>query len=291
MNENKGIYKIGKQGELRYNLRVKLAQNRGKAEQLLLKSAVSIILMLICMVIDFFNLSQIFNAFLYDAIVMQRLLTITAIIGIDCSVIYLGIVLKKKEQGFRVGKYTAGSLVAAFIVTFIANISLRIATKDLVLPDWSVATTSIFGEVGKSDTSSNLSLVYALFAGVMPLITSLVSFAVSYICYDPLKERVNKLEKEQVALEEEIGELESILKEYDSDEDFLERLIEDDDRKYQDVYDVIQEEGMYYCSYVRERLKEHLGNPTSNNALSRDNRGELLSILASPDTQGEKSVS
>ena len=279
MRTGREIYKVGKQGEVRFNLRTRLAKDRVRAEQLLLKSVVSLVLMVVCMVIDFFNLSQLFSAFLYDAIVMQRLLTITALIGIDCSVIYLGIVLKKKEQGFKVGRYTAGTLLSAFIVTFAANMTLRIATKDLVLPDWSVTSTSVFGEVQKSGTDNDLALIYALFAGVMPLITSLVSFAVSYLCYDPLREKVGKLEREQVAIEDEIGELESIMMEYESDEGYLERLKADDDKKYQNMKEIIQEQGMYYCSYVRERLKEHLGNPTSSNELSKDNRRELLNML------------
>ena len=278
-------YKVGKQGEVRFNLRSRLTNERGKAEQLLLKSAISILLMLICMVIDFFNLSQLFSSFLYDSVLMQRLLTITAIIGIDCSAIYLGIVLKKKEQGFEVGRYTAKALIAAFIVTFVVNMVLRIATKDLVLPDWSISTSSIFGEVSNTANNNDLALIYALFAGTMPLITSLVSFAVSYLCYDPLKERVSKLEKEQVALENEIGELESIMMEYEEDEDYLNRLKADDDKKYQDMRELIQEQGMYYCSYVRERLKEHLGNPTSSNELSKDNRIELLNMIEPMETR------
>ena len=87
---------------------------------------------------------------------------------------------------------------------------------------------------------------------------------------------MQKLRMEQVKLEDDIVKIEALLMEYDADSDYFARLLLEDEEKYRDTLEFIKEKMLHYCDYVRERLKEHLGDPVANNVLSQDNRGELL---------------
>ena len=70
------------------------------------------------------------------------------------------------------------------------------------------------------------------------------------------------------------------------DPNHLERLLKEDDQKYGNMLAMIRERTLLYCDYVRERLKEHLGDPASSNELSRDNREHLLMLLGTDKADG-----
>ena len=40
-----------------------------------------------------------------------------------------------------------------------------------------------------------------------------------------------------------------------------------------------REKAVTYCDYVRERIKEHLGDPASSNELSKDSRQKLVALF------------
>ena len=276
---NKSLYQIDRQGHLKFPLRAALTKKRAQNDSGWEHPAASVAIMAVCAVLDFVMFKQLFSAFLYDSVVVQMLSIIAMLIGFDLASVYLGIVLKKRQQGLNSSIIVAVFLGVAFIIALAGNVALRIAVKDLVLPDLSAATTSIFGQIEETDTSNELALLYAIFASVMPVITSLVSFGVSFQSAGPLTKRMQRLQGEQVAIEDAIVEIEAILMEYESDPDHFTRLLEEDEQKYQNMLEMLHEKTVLYCDYVRERIKEHLGDPTSNNALSQDNREELLTAL------------
>lgn len=273
------LYRIDNQGHLKFPLRMEILRNFEKSDSGWEHPVVLIIIMTICGLLDFVMFRQLFSSFLYDSKAVQMLSIIAMLIGFDVAPIYLGIVLKKRQQGLNSDVMAAVLFGFAFIIAFIANIILRIAVKDLVLPDLSLAMTSIMGETSGADTTNNLALTYALFASALPVITSLVSFGVSFHTLNPLRIRVRKLREEQIAIEDNIVEIEALLMEYEEDLDHFKRLLVEDEQKYQNMIEMLHEKTLFYCDYVRERLKEHLGNPTSSNELSKDNRTDLLSAL------------
>ncbi len=284
MNKAKGLlYYIDKQGHLQFSTSGILASDAESRESGWEHPAVSIVIMLICGVLDFVMFKQLFGSFLYDSVIIQMLSIIAMLIGFDLAPVYLGIVLKKRKQGINSSLMVAFMMIAAFLIAFIGNVVLRISVRDLVLPDYSNAITSTIGGVAQSDTRSNLSYLYALFASSMPVITSLVSFGVSFQSSNPLMERVSRLKKQQVDLEESIAEIEAILQEYRADPDYYQRLLEQDQLQYESLVNLIHEKSVLYCHYTRERIKEHLGEPASNNELSKDNRSELLRLFDDVD--------
>lgn len=279
---NAKLYKIDNQGHLKFPLRTEIVRNFGKADSIWEHPAVSIVIMVVCGLLDLVMFRQLFSSFLYDSKAVQILSIIAMLIGFDLAPILGGHVLKKRQQGLDSG----GMAVVyglAFMLAFTWNIVLRIQVKDMVLPDLSSAMTSILGGTSEVDTTNSLALVYALFASALPVITSLVSFGASFQSSNPLGKQVKKLREEQIAIEDDIVEIEALLMEYEEDLDHFKRLLEEDEQKYQNMIEMLHEKMVFYCDYVRERLKEHLGNPTSSNELSKDNRTSLLSALEDTD--------
>lgn len=280
---NERLYKIDNQGHLKFPLRAEIVRNFGKADSVWEHPAASVFIMTVCGLLDFVMFRQLFSSFLYDSKVVQMFSIIAMLIGFDVAPIYLGHVLKNRRQGLNSSVIAAVFYGTAFMVAFIANIILRIAVKDMVLPDLSLTMTSILGGTSETNTTNSLALIYALFASTMPVITSLVSFGVSFQSSNPLRKRVKKLREEQITIEDNIVEIEALLMEYEEDLDHFKRLLEEDEQKYQNMIEMLHEKTVFYCDYVRERLKEHLGNPTSSNELSKDNRMRLLSALEDTD--------
>ena len=281
------LYSIDSQGQLIFSRRKELAADFGKSDSIWEHPAASLIIMGLCALLDLIMFHQLFSSFLYDALFVRILSIIAMLIGFDVAPIYLGIVLKKKSQGFRTDRTVQAVLALAFAAALAANVILRVAVKDLVLPDYSSASTSVLGSVSAETGHNDLALVYALIVSVFPVITSLVSYAVSFHSSNPLKARIKKLKEEQVGLEDDIVELEAILTEYEGDGDYYGRLLHEDQRKYESMLAMIREKGCLFCHYVRECIKEHLGDSAATNELSKEIRSRLLAQFRDIDARIE----
>ncbi len=273
------LYNIDNQGNLRFSLRSSLNKEQAMPESKWEHGVIAVIIMFICAVPDFMSFLQVFNAIMSDSVLIRVTGIIAMLIGFDLAPILLGIVEKKRSQGLKSSKLARVVLIVAFITAFIWNTVLRIATRDIVLPNLSTNTISILENTASTNNPNALAMYYALFAASMPVITSFVSFAASFIASNPVKQHLNKLIAEQIELEDKIVELEAILLEYDSDPMYWERMLEDDEQKYNATLDQIHEQAMYYCDYVRERIKEHLGDPASSNELSKNTRPKLIRMF------------
>ena len=140
MNQPRKLYTVDEQGHIKFGLRPALARESGKPDSGWEHPVASIIIMCVCGVLDFIMFKQLFSSFLYDSVLVQMLSIIAMLIGFDLAPIYLGVVLKKQTQGFRVEKVVMGLFALAFMIAFICNLALRIAVRDLVLPDLSAMT-------------------------------------------------------------------------------------------------------------------------------------------------------
>ena len=238
---NTNLYNIDRQGHLMFSRRTELVKNYNKSDSGWEHPIASVAIMVICGILDFVMFKQLFSSFLYDSTPVLVLSIIAMLVGFDLAPIYAGIILKKRQQKINSSILAAAGMGLAFFIAFVANIALRIAVKDMVLPDLSSFTTSAFGEASETNTNSNIALLYALFASAMPVITSLVSFGVSFHSSNPLKARMQKLQKEQIAIEDDIVKLEAMLMEYEADPEHFSRLLEEDEQKYQNTLEMLHE--------------------------------------------------
>ena len=56
-------------------------------------------------------------------------------------------------------------------------------------------------------------------------------------------------------------------------------MVQDDEGKFQEMKKMQRALVLSYCDYVRQRLKEHLANPTAINALSEETCVAILERL------------
>jgi hypothetical protein len=151
--------------------------------------------------------------------------------------------------------------------------------KDVALPDLST-NTSLLGTVSTEKTSNPLALAFAVFAAVLPAVTSLCSFGISYSTSDPLGKDIEVLDKEVEMLEADLIQTGSVLAEYEADSEYYDRICRDDEARYKECIAFTCEKAMYYADYVRERIKEHLKeNPSGINELSKAQYERLIALL------------
>ena len=78
---------------------------------------------------------------------------------------------------------------------------------------------------------------------------------------------------------DEIRRIDAYISEYEADIDFAEHLKEDDEGKYREMQKYQKALVLSYADYVRQRLKEHIGDPTSTNVLSEETCVAILERL------------
>lgn len=279
MRKNNNLWAVNQQGGLEFGLRNELLKREYQVDSMWEHPVVAVAVMFVCATLDFVLFKQLFASFLYDHVLIQWFSIIGCLIGFDLAPIYLGILVRKKNQGYRISLLLLGLLILAFALAIAGNVWLRIEMRDLVLPAASSTGTSLFGSVAEEESVNPGAMPYAIFTAALPIVTSLVSFGISYITSNPLKNKLKNLHTSQVKLEDSIGQLKAILIEYEEDPDLTGRLTAEDDEQYATCLGLTREQAVAYCDYVRERIKEHLGDPAASNELSKDSRQALVSLF------------
>ena len=179
-NKKNNLWTLDRQGGLAFTLRSELAERENKADSLWEYPAVAVVVMLLCGTLDCVLFLQLFSSFLYDHVLIQFFSVIGCLVGFDLAPIYLGILMRKKNQSFRIPKFMPALLIFAFTMVIIGNVWLRIELRDLVLPASSSTGTSLFGTATQEAAVNPGALPYAIFAALLPIVASVVSFAISY---------------------------------------------------------------------------------------------------------------
>lgn len=280
MKNNNRLWKIGKDGQLIFDTCDEVTKRRSKPEIFWNHPIFLVIIISSCLLVDFFNFKQLFDSFLFDGPYARATGIIAFLIAYDAIPIWLGINLKKMDLGYRVNKIMIKIMIAVFILAFFANISMRIVTRDLVLPLTSdIFSGTINGDVNsinQGQTNEKLVIMYAIFGSIIPLITSLASGTISYAISNPLHNEKIALEKQNNLLNKKIEELNTVLEEYNNNEDYIKRLKFDDTKRYIANRDMISAHKGYLINYVHERIEEDQGNPTSTSILSKPSTKETF---------------
>ena len=286
--KNHLLWTIDQQGQLHFPLRSRIARDTDAAATTWEHPIALLAVMLLCAALDFIMFKQLFAAILYDAVWIQWFSILGLLICFDLAPIYLGLFLKKHRQGYAVDSRILWGLTAAFLAAFCGNVALRIVMRDVVLPDLTQTSTSVMGSV-QADTAagSSRAMAYALFAAFLPLGTSLVSFAISYLTANPLKSDLRRLRCEAVSAQEALSQTDATLAEYDAAEDHLLLLQQEEDQRYAAARAAIAEQMLLHCDYVRVRIKEHLADPAALNELSKPRHEELLQLSAHLEHQNK----
>ena len=103
-----------------------------------------------------------------------------------------------------------------------------------------------------------LSLCLVLFDCIV-LATSLLAFGASYTISNPLKSELAKVSKQNIEITNQIDQLEAVIAEYESDQNHLDRLLSEDQAKFDASLSMIHKHRDEYCDYSRQKIAEHLG--------------------------------
>lgn len=242
------------------------------------------LIMIFCALVDGFVFYSLFSRISYDSPTMMGIQIAGFLFGFDVVPIYLGIHYRRLRQGLTTERFVMVLALIVCTLAFTMNVALRITTIDQMSPDLSDMNTSYYGTVEQqeedTDTSADPTAIALTIFGIgIPVVTSLGSFFISYMTYNPLLIKKRRLEEMIEDTRDEVRRLEAILDDYDAEEDFDVHLVEDDDGKFKEMEKMQRAVVLSACAYVRERLKEHLGNPTANTVLSEDYCEEILKQL------------
>lgn len=273
MSRSNGIIMKSCNGEFIYPGLNSHMNKKYKADTPLDNAVVPYIIMLFCALVDAAVFISLFKMISYDSPFMLGIQVAGFLFAFDVVPIYLGIQLRRMKQGLTKEKMVLYMALGVCAVAFIINVILNIMTIELMNPDLSSTTTNYFGTAVEQTTTEGIdpsTIALTIFRIGCPVLTSVGSFFISYLTYNPLKTRKRTTEEVLAEKNDEIRRLEAVLHEYDADSEFAENLRTDDEGKYEEMKKMHRALVINYCEYVRQRLKEHLADPTATNALSEE---------------------
>lgn len=297
--KNKEIYSVDKKtGEIVNECLHHNNRKRFKADTPFDNNIVPYLIMIFCATVDGVVFYSLFSSISYDSPMMLGVQIAGFLFGFDVVPIFIGIQYKRLRQGITKDRFVLIMALVVCTLAFAMNIVIRIMTIDLISPATLSTATSYMGAVTRETTETGIdatAISLVMFGIGIPVITSLGSCLISFITYNPLKIKKQRIAEMMEDTRDEIRRLDAILDDYDAEPNFAENLEVEDETKYQEMQMLHKALVVGYCDYVRERLKEQLGNPTSNNVLSEsvceiifarlDKEIGLLSTQAGEDTQ------
>lgn len=282
MSKTNNLISIDCNGEFVYHGLNSHISKKYRADTPLDKSFVPYLIMAFCAIVDASVFISLFKMISYDSPFMLGVQVAGCLFAFDVVPLYLGIQLIRIKQGLSKDRFIMWLALVVCVLACVMNVVLRLMTMEQMSPDLSSATTSYFGTVAQESQTTSIdatAVALTVFGIILPVLTSVGSFFISYLTYNPLKVRKRFEEEMLVEKKDEIRRLDAILTEYDADTEFAERLVQDDEGKFEEMKKMQRAVVISYCDYVRQRLKEHLATPTAINALSEETCVAILARL------------
>ena len=285
MSKTNRLISIDRNGEFVYHGLNSHISKKYRADTPMDKAFVPYLIMALCGTIDAACFINLFKLISYDSPFLLWIQVAGFLFAFDVIPLYLGIQFRRIKQGISKDRFIIWMALVVCAMACVLNIVLRLMTMDQMAPDLSSAAISFVGTTSQgvqesdADGVNATALGLALVGIVIPFVTSIGSFFISYLTYNPLMVRKRNQEELIAEKKDEIRRLDAILFEYDADTDFAEHLIQDDTGKYEEMKKMQRALVLSYADYVRQRLKEHLANPTAINALSEETCVVILERL------------
>jgi hypothetical protein len=265
----KTLYTTNKQGELIFTETNSMRHNY-KSDSFFSSLPFQLLILIVCAVTDFASFNQMFSITLYDSQMMRWVSVLALLVIFEIIPIVAANNIKKRVTGYGgAPPILSAILILGFLCGVALNVYLRYATRDTVFPNLDSYTRSMFGngDIMAEMTNPN-ALPLSLFFGLLPVFTSVVSFGCAYMLFNPLQKEKQDLEKDYSLLTDEANRYSAIIKEYDADANFNERILEGDNAQYEAARARIAGQANYLKNYTRQRIKEHLATPAAISALS-----------------------
>ena len=181
---------------------------------------------------DLITLKTLFNATFTDQPAVIWILSLVAAVLLDVPMSVAGLCVSQFAKGMR-GRtstvcVTAGCL-AAFLITLLLCLDLRMNTRDLVFTGIGATQGGLVDLAGtgggESPDTSGAVLSAARLLSFLPVATSIAAFAISFAFSDPKSEKIGKLEGRRRALQDAIARTEAFFAECgDAEEETLRQI-------------------------------------------------------------------
>ncbi len=223
--------------------------------------------------IDLFCLKVVWNLVQTEDPLYVWCVALACAAALDVPLAIAAISQKKYQQGIctKTERNTIVCLsIAVFVVAFVFSLGFRVLTRDLSF-DISTGTTMVntLGTGAEAEQTDTPAILFAsLFNGVIPLLTSISSFVISYFSCNPVELKLSRLEKERIGLQSNILEAKKALAETETSSEHCIKLIARENDLYAEFIDQLDADALALKQLVRIILMEKLGSPDDITAMS-----------------------
>ena len=225
--------------------------------------------------IDFWCMQIIWNLVSKpENIVFIYAVAIGCAIALDVPLAIAGYSLKAYHQGLKSKNENNIVLilsVAVFLIAFICSLLFRIETRDM---SYEIQCSNLVNTLGTTTVATdnnvnNLSvLIASIFNGIIPLLTSISSFVISYYAYSPIAEKLIKLERRSIRLDSNIIDAKTAISQAETAEEYCSTLLRKEDDLYAEHIARIDAEGECIKQTARLIVMEKLGDADSVSAVT-----------------------
>lgn len=249
-----------------YGTRANRVSTIYKPDNIYASTIVSNIAVLIFVMIDYFCLKSVWNLVQLEDQMYVMFVALGCAAALDLPLAVAAVALKKaqhKVMDKKEAMIITVLSVATFLIAFVFSLMFRIVTRELSFDVGSASTlVSTVGEsANNSGDSSGIILFSALFNGVLPLLTSLASFIVSYFSADPINDKLKMLKTERVKLQNNIVEADVAIAESESAETHCNALLIREEDLFNEFISKLDSENLQIKQMARQVLMEKLGTP------------------------------
>lgn len=247
-----------------------------KPDSIYESAMLSYIVTLLFVLIDYVCLYTVWNTVQTESGSLVRLLSLGCAVCLDVPMAIAAIAQKQFQQGLcskNSAKIITIASVVTFTITFIFALCFRMVTKDLTFDVSAGGTmTNTLATQNESSEGSGSILCAALFSGFLPLCTSLGSFIISFFGVDPLKQKIYALNKEKIAIQSQLVDLEKVLIERKQADFYKSFLLEREKSMFTQFRDECTTAGALIKQATRDAIMEKLQTPDDINVVTESGR-------------------
>ncbi len=250
----------------RYGTRLWRANRLNNPDSIYANSWVANIATILFVLIDFICLYTVWNTVQTESSLMIALIAVGCSVCLDVPLAIAGNALKSHHQKLEDKSRTMIVMILAictFLLTFVFAFWFRIETKDLTfdISSGSTLTNTLADSTIEESTDSKAVVVAALFNAIVPLCTSIASFAVSYFAANPLGKKIARLDNAIITLDSNLAEIEQVCREAEGIQNYKQYLLAREDDMYQQFCETSESQGIVRKQAVRFVIMEMLGTP------------------------------
>lgn len=259
-----------------YGTRTKRTKRIYAPDNIYAKKITNIVAVLIFCGIDLYCLATVWNLVQLESPFYAWSVALGCALALDVPLAIGAIALKKHHHGLmskQEAMITVILSIVVFGIAFAFSLAFRLVTKDL---SFDVGTSSVLvsttGDTTNVTDGSSSIWFAALFNGILPLLTSISSFVISYFSTDPVNDKLRTLEIERVALQANLIEADTALVQGDDAITHCNGLLAREKDLYAEFIEKLNSENQTLKQLARLVLMEKLGSSNDITALTESSK-------------------